>query len=51
VYVGGQRVTLQSGGSLSDVAPTLIKLMGLPVPPEMTGRPLIDPNVVVRASA
>ena len=51
VYVGGQSVTLQSGGSLSDVVPTLIKLMGLPVPPEMTGRPLIDPNVVVRASA
>ncbi len=51
VYVGGQSVELQGGGSLSDVVPTLISLMGLPVPPEMTGRPLIDPSVVVRARA
>lgn len=29
-------------GSLCDVAPTLLKLMGLSQPPEMTGRPLID---------
>ena len=51
VYVGSQRVELRSGGSLSDVVPTLLKLMGLPIPPEMTGQPLIDPSVAVRASA
>lgn len=29
-------------GTLSDVAPTLIALLGLPQPPEMTGTPLIQ---------
>ena len=29
-------------GALKDVAPTLLRMMGLPQPPEMTGRPLID---------
>jgi 2,3-bisphosphoglycerate-independent phosphoglycerate mutase len=29
-------------GRLADIAPTLLKLMGLPQPAEMTGRPLID---------
>ena len=28
--------------ALRDVAPTLLKMMGLPQPPEMTGRPLIE---------
>lgn len=28
-------------GVLADVAPTILKLMGLPQPPEMTGQPLI----------
>ncbi len=28
-------------GGLSDVAPTVLELMGLPVPPEMTGRSLL----------
>jgi 2,3-bisphosphoglycerate-independent phosphoglycerate mutase len=37
---GGRR--LRDGG-LSDVAPTLLDLLGLPVPPEMTGRSLIIP--------
>jgi 2,3-bisphosphoglycerate-independent phosphoglycerate mutase len=30
-------------GRLADVAPTLLALMGLAPPPEMTGRPLLDP--------
>ncbi len=30
-------------GALSDVAPTLCELMGIPVGPEMTGRSLLDP--------
>jgi len=32
---------LRSGGRLADIAPTLLELMGLPVPPEMTGTSLI----------
>jgi len=33
---------LRSGGALRDVAPTLLYLLGLPAPPEMTGRPLVQ---------
>ncbi|HEX9015321.1 MAG TPA: 2,3-bisphosphoglycerate-independent phosphoglycerate mutase [Chloroflexota bacterium] len=32
---------LRSGGALSDIAPTILALMGLPVPKEMTGKTLI----------
>jgi len=32
-------------GGLADVAPTVLELLGLPVPPEMTGRSLILPAV------
>ena len=38
--IGGQGQTLADGG-LSDLAPSLLALMGLPVPPEMTGRSLL----------
>jgi 2,3-bisphosphoglycerate-independent phosphoglycerate mutase len=31
---------LRSGGALCDVGPTVLNLLGLPVPPEMTGRDL-----------
>jgi 2,3-bisphosphoglycerate-independent phosphoglycerate mutase len=31
----------KSEGSLADVAPTILKMMDLPVPTEMTGQPLI----------
>ena len=41
VYVGrGRRCA--SGGALRDIAPTMLHLLGLPVPPEMTGRSLLD---------
>jgi len=40
VYVGPQQVDLTEGGRLSDVAPTLLALMHLDVPQEMTGRSL-----------
>jgi 2,3-bisphosphoglycerate-independent phosphoglycerate mutase len=40
VYVG-RKATLRAGGSLRDIAPTLLRMMGLPQPAEMTGRALI----------
>ncbi|NQD36199.1 2,3-bisphosphoglycerate-independent phosphoglycerate mutase [Permianibacter sp. IMCC34836] len=40
VYVGRAAEPVISDGVLSDVAPTLLYLMGLPAPAEMTGRPL-----------
>ena len=40
VYVGRPSV-MASGGSLQDIAPTLLALMGLPKPSEMTGRSLL----------
>jgi len=33
---------LYAGGGLSDIAPTVLDAMGLPVPPEMTGRSLLE---------
>ena len=33
--------SLQSGGALCDVAPTFLEVMGIPQPPEMTGKSLI----------
>ena len=41
VYVG-RPAHLRDGGALQDIAPTMLMLMGLPVPPEMTGRPLVE---------
>ena len=42
VYGGPAGAALRSGGRLADVAPTVLDLMGLPLPPEMTGRSLIE---------
>ena len=36
-----KNVTLREGGRLSDLAPTLLELLNLPVPKEMTGKSLI----------
>jgi len=41
VYVGDRQLSLDSGGSLADIAPTMLALMGLAKPAEMTGRSLI----------
>ena len=42
ILVGGPAgVHLREGGRLADLAPTLLELMGLPQPAEMTGRSLI----------
>lgn len=35
-------VTIREGGRLSDIAPTLLELMGIPKPMEMTGESLIQ---------
>jgi 2,3-bisphosphoglycerate-independent phosphoglycerate mutase len=40
VYVG-RPATLSAGGALQDIAPTLLALMGLPKPAEMTGHALV----------
>jgi 2,3-bisphosphoglycerate-independent phosphoglycerate mutase len=34
-------VTLREGGRLCDLAPTLLELLGLPIPAEMTGKSLL----------
>jgi 2,3-bisphosphoglycerate-independent phosphoglycerate mutase len=39
-YVAG-KTTLRKGGRLADIAPTVLALMGLPKPAEMTGESLI----------
>ena len=38
-------VTLHKGGALTDVAPTLLQLLGLPQPEEMTGSSLLPDDV------
>jgi 2,3-bisphosphoglycerate-independent phosphoglycerate mutase len=41
ILVGGPSGASLRHGRLSDIAPTLLQLMGLPQPPEMTGQTLI----------
>ena len=41
LYIG-REVEIASSGALSDIAPTLLRMMGLPQPKEMTGQPLIQ---------
>jgi 2,3-bisphosphoglycerate-independent phosphoglycerate mutase len=43
VYVGARNARLRAGGALRDVAPTLLELLGLPQPAEMTGQSLLQP--------
>ena len=42
VYVGDRTLKLSEGGSLADIAPTMLALMDLPKPAEMSGRSLIE---------
>ncbi len=46
----GFKGPLRPGGRLGDFAPTLLELMGLPVPPEMDGESLLKSNEVVNAT-
>lgn len=41
LYVG-RKASMLDGGTLRDVTPTLLAMMGLSQPPEMTGKPLIE---------
>ncbi len=41
LYVG-RKARVAQGGALQDVAPTLLAMMGLPQPPAMTGRSLLE---------
>ena len=41
ILVGGPKGAALREGRLSDLAPTLLTLMGLPQPEEMTGESLI----------
>ena len=38
----GGAVSLREGGELSDLAPTVLALLGLEPPPEMSGKSLLD---------
>ena len=42
IIVVSDRVKSVRNGVLADVAPTVLKLMGLPQPEEMTGKALIE---------
>jgi 2,3-bisphosphoglycerate-independent phosphoglycerate mutase len=42
IIVVSDRVASVQSGVLADVAPTILKLMGLPQPAEMTGRVLVE---------
>lgn len=42
IYVGDNKNAKVSNGVLADVAPTLLSLMGLEIPAEMTGKVLIE---------
>jgi 2,3-bisphosphoglycerate-independent phosphoglycerate mutase len=42
VYMGPRAATLRSGGALRDVAPTILDLLGLPKPAEMSGKSLLE---------
>ena len=51
VYVGAGDLTFTGDGSLCDIAPTLLYLMSMPVPDEMTGKVLLQPSEPALASA
>jgi len=42
LVVTDRGVTLGEGGELSDLAPTILAMLGIPQPGEMTGRPLVN---------
>jgi 2,3-bisphosphoglycerate-independent phosphoglycerate mutase len=45
IYIGNEHVVVREGGILADIAPTILTLMHLPVPNEMTGHTLLVPAI------
>lgn len=43
IYIGEQKLQVRSGGKLSDIAPTILSLMNIEAPTEMTGESLLLP--------
>jgi 2,3-bisphosphoglycerate-independent phosphoglycerate mutase len=41
-FINQETLTMETLGSLADVAPTLLEVMHIPQPPEMTGRSVLD---------
>lgn len=41
LHIADKPVQLADGGRLCDIAPTMLELMGLPIPEEMTGKSLV----------
>jgi 2,3-bisphosphoglycerate-independent phosphoglycerate mutase len=55
LYIG-RRAALAPSGALEDIAPTMLHILGLPIPPEMSGKPLVNfdsaaPNTSARAAS
>ncbi len=50
IYVGRPAV-MAPGGALQDIAPTMLRLMNLPIPAEMTGQPLVELRTGTQAAA
>ncbi|MCQ4268417.1 2,3-bisphosphoglycerate-independent phosphoglycerate mutase [Pseudomonas stutzeri] len=44
IYIGKRNVRIREGGVLADVAPTMLTLLGMQVPAEMTGRSIVELN-------
>lgn len=52
VYVGDTGMQFTGNGSLCDLSPTLLALLGIPVPKEMTGKVLLaEPDSQVQAAS
>ncbi|WP_397450979.1 2,3-bisphosphoglycerate-independent phosphoglycerate mutase [Pseudomonas sp. NA-150] len=41
IYIGKRELKVREGGVLADVAPTMLQLLGLPIPQEMTGHSIL----------
>lgn len=42
IYIGKRALQMRKGGVLADVAPTMLTLLGMPIPEEMTGTSIIS---------
>ncbi|QLF93286.1 2,3-bisphosphoglycerate-independent phosphoglycerate mutase [Pseudomonas sp. ABC1] len=42
IYIGKRNLRIREGGVLADVAPTLLTLLGMPIPKEMTGTSIVE---------